>query len=104
MIDTVQFSLLSVGIAVCLIPLPLVQETFFGEGTQLSVWTLLVPLIGAGFVMISLASYHKEALQTISYGIFKSIDQIGLGGGYFMNQYSQNKINNSIEILPLSKS
>lgn len=79
--DAVQATLLGIGIIVCLIPLEWVQDMFLDQGTQLSVWTLLVPLMGAGMVAVALASYHKNSLQIISRNMLNTLDQIG---GYIL--------------------
>ena len=79
--DAVQITLLVSGIGITLIPLEWVQNAIFGDHTPLTVWTLLVPLVGICMIGVALLSYHKDALRVIFYGVFKTIDQTGLGLG-----------------------
>lgn len=79
--DAVQITLLVSGIGITLIPLEWVQDAIFGDHTPVTVWTLLVPLVGVCMMGVALLSYHKDALRVIFYGVFKTIDQTGLGLG-----------------------
>jgi len=79
--DAVQITLLVSGIGITLIPLDWVQNAILGDHTPVTVWTLLVPLVGVCMMGVALLSYHKDALRVIFYGVFKTIDQTGLGLG-----------------------
>jgi hypothetical protein len=79
--DAVQLTLLILGIGITLIPLDWVQSVIFGEDTPITVWTLLVPVIGICMIGAALLSYHKNELRVICYGVLKTIDQTGLGLG-----------------------
>ena len=79
--DAVQITLLVSGIGISLIPLDWIQNALLGDNTPVTVWTLLVPLVGVCMIGVSLMSYHKDALRVIFYGVCKTIDQTGLGLG-----------------------
>jgi len=79
--DSVQATLLILGIGVCLIPLDWVQSVMLSQDIPVSVWTLLVPLVGISMVAVSLVSYHKDTLRIIFYGVCQAIDQTGMGIG-----------------------
>lgn len=79
--DAVQATLLFTGVGITLIPLEWIQNTFLGNNTPVTTWTLLIPLVGLCMIGISLLSYHKNSLRVIFYGVCKTIDQTGLGMG-----------------------